>query len=55
MTTFAIPNESEGLAISRKAGFFSAKIEKFIEKTDKKKYKQVPRNTKKSRALILWN
>ena len=42
--TFAIPIAREGLAISRKAGFFSAKLEKIIEKTDKNKYKQVPRN-----------
>ena len=41
---FAIPIAREGLAISRKAGFFSAKLEKIIEKTDKNKYKQVPRN-----------
>lgn len=34
MTTFAIPNEQNGFGISRKAGFFNAKIEKFIEKTE---------------------
>ena len=35
VTTFAIPIAREGLAISRKAGFFSAKFEKIIEKTEK--------------------
>jgi hypothetical protein len=35
--TFAIPIAREGLAISRRAGFFNAKIEKIIEKTDKNK------------------